>query len=156
MYTGTTGGSLHSYDTEGTLTKNSYIRKYYTFTGWNTKPDGSGDSYADKATVKNLTSDNAKIITLYAQWKRTVSTKTTLEKHGNYTLCNVNINGATAPCRVILAAYNGNKLVSAEARNYSTEKESFAVVGDFDMVKVMVWNGLDGMEPISESEIVCY
>ena len=27
----------------------------YTFNGWNTKSDGSGTSYADKASVNNLT-----------------------------------------------------------------------------------------------------
>ena len=36
----------------------------YAFTGWNTKDDGSGTPYTDKATV--TLSDN---LTLYAQWK---------------------------------------------------------------------------------------
>ncbi len=152
--TGATADSVHSYDSEKALTKNGFTKKYYTFTGWNTKPDGSGNPYADEAKVKNLTAENGKVITLYAQWKRTVSTKTTLDSHGSYTLCNVKISGAAAPCRVILAAYKGNKLLSAETRAYSSGDESFAVSGDFDTVKVMVWNGLSGMEPISEVEVV--
>ena len=39
----------------------------YTFRGWNTKADGTGDSYNDEDKVKNLTAAN-KTITLYAQW----------------------------------------------------------------------------------------
>ena len=39
------------------------------FRGWNTKTDGSGTSYADKASVKNLSSTNRDTVMLYAQWK---------------------------------------------------------------------------------------
>ena len=46
------------------LTANTFSREGYTFTGWNTKPDGTGTAYADGAAVKLM--DN---ITLYAQWK---------------------------------------------------------------------------------------
>ena len=53
---------LEKTDTE--LTANTFTREGYNFTGWNTKTDGSGTPYADKATV-NLTEDT----TLYAQWE---------------------------------------------------------------------------------------
>ena len=46
------------------LNANTFTRKGYNFTGWNTKADGSGTPYADKATV-NLTENT----TLYAQWE---------------------------------------------------------------------------------------
>jgi uncharacterized repeat protein (TIGR02543 family) len=58
-----------------TLTANGFKRKGYTFTGWNTKADGSGKSYADKASVKTLTT-GGKTKTLYAQWKKTKYTIT--------------------------------------------------------------------------------
>ena len=54
-----------------TLTQNAFKRSGYTFVGWNTKADGSGTAYADKASVRNLTSTNGETVTLYAQWKRT-------------------------------------------------------------------------------------
>ena len=50
--------------TDAELTPNAFTRKGYSFTGWNTKTDGSGTPYADKATV-NLTENT----TLYAQWE---------------------------------------------------------------------------------------
>ena len=50
--------------TNTALNTNAFTREGYNFTGWNTAADGTGDSYADGATV-NLTEDT----TLYAQWE---------------------------------------------------------------------------------------
>ena len=47
-----------------TLNANEFTRTDYSFSGWNTKKDGTGTSYADKTSV-TLTGD----LTLYAQWK---------------------------------------------------------------------------------------
>lgn len=58
-----------NYDTTVKLKENAYAREGYTFTGWNTKPDGSGTSYADKQSIRNLSSKNGAVIKLYAQWK---------------------------------------------------------------------------------------
>ena len=57
-----------SYDTSTTLTANEFSKTGYTFKGWNTKADGSGTAYADKASVKNLTVTNNATVILYAQW----------------------------------------------------------------------------------------
>ena len=46
------------------LNANSFTREGYNFLNWNTAADGTGDSYADGATV-NLTENT----TLYAQWE---------------------------------------------------------------------------------------
>ena len=35
---------------------------------WNTKKDGSGASYGDKAAIRNLASVQDEVIVLYAQW----------------------------------------------------------------------------------------
>lgn len=59
-----------SYGKSYELTANRFKRKGYTFAGWNTKADGSGKSYKNKASIKNLTSKNGKTVTLYAQWKK--------------------------------------------------------------------------------------
>ena len=47
------------------LWKNVLTRAGYTFTGWNTKADGSGTAYADQASFKF----DQDYVTLYAQWK---------------------------------------------------------------------------------------
>lgn len=70
---GATAGSMSSMedrepDVTYTLPANNYKRTGYTFVGWNTKADGTGVSFANKAEVKNLGTDE-ETITLYAQWK---------------------------------------------------------------------------------------
>ena len=50
--------------TETALNANTFTREGYNFLNWNTKADGTGDSYADGATV-NLTENTI----LYAQWE---------------------------------------------------------------------------------------
>ena len=50
--------------TDTALNANALTREGYNFLNWNTAADGTGDSYADGATV-NLTEDT----TLYAQWE---------------------------------------------------------------------------------------
>ncbi|MFR9310295.1 GH25 family lysozyme [Hydrogeniiclostridium mannosilyticum] len=44
----------------------SMSREGYTFTGWNTKPDGSGTKYAAGSTYTNITGS----VILYAQWQK--------------------------------------------------------------------------------------
>ena len=46
------------------LPENSFTREKYSFTGWNTRADGSGTSYGDRETV-SFTEDTV----LYAQWE---------------------------------------------------------------------------------------
>ena len=85
---GATGGSMsdssYKYDQEGTLAQKQFEKNYtltfkynysgstdstlvskYKFSGWN---GSDGKKYADKATVKNLTTKNNDVITMTAQW----------------------------------------------------------------------------------------
>lgn len=82
--------SIHTYNNEPIyegevitpairLNKNTFTRIGYEFVGWNTKPDGSGQSFRDCQEVKNLSTENFNgidkgIVTLYAQWKKSEST----------------------------------------------------------------------------------
>lgn len=70
---GSSSGSMdaldaRSYGTSYKLTANKFKKTGYTFAGWNTKKDGSGKTYKNKASVKNLTSKSDGTVTLYAQW----------------------------------------------------------------------------------------
>ena len=65
--TGTMSNESMTYDMAKALATNAYTKKGYTFTGWNTKADGSGTKYTDKESVKNLAESGT--VTLYAQWK---------------------------------------------------------------------------------------
>ena len=72
---GNTGGSTVSqtftYDQTYSLQSNSFTRTGYIFTGWNTQANGTGTNYLAGQSVKNLTSTNGGIVTLYAKWQAT-------------------------------------------------------------------------------------
>ena len=70
---GTMSNTSATYDANVTLRNNSFTRTNYAFVGWNTKSDGSGTSYANGATVKNLATSGT--VTLYAQWEKTYTVK---------------------------------------------------------------------------------
>ena len=60
--------SNRTYGSSYVLTANAFKKTGYRFTGWNTKANGTGTTYKDKESVKNLTSTNGATVTLYAQW----------------------------------------------------------------------------------------
>lgn len=66
---GTMEDQSFTYDAERRLTPNAFTSESGSFTGWNTEADGSGTSYTDGQTVKNLTAENGGAVTLYAQWE---------------------------------------------------------------------------------------
>ena len=67
--TGTMASKTMTYDTVAKLTKNSFTRTGYTFSGWSTTKKGSV-VYKNRASVKNLTAKSGGSITLYAVWTK--------------------------------------------------------------------------------------
>ena len=61
---GSMGMQVGDPDTNATIQANKYKRQGYKFTGWNTKPDGTGNTYRPGDSI-TLTGE----ITLHAQWK---------------------------------------------------------------------------------------
>ena len=56
------------YGKKYSLYDNRYTRKGYLFICWNTKADGSGDSFSDGEDIKSLCSKDKGTVKLYAQW----------------------------------------------------------------------------------------
>ena len=56
------------YDQPQTLFANQFKCNGYSFTGWNTKADGSGTTYKNGERVSNLTTKDGGDVVLYAQW----------------------------------------------------------------------------------------
>lgn len=59
-----------TYDEPVALTKNAFKHEGWRFLGWNTEPDGSGTSYANKQSVINLATTEGAEVVLYAQWEQ--------------------------------------------------------------------------------------
>ena len=70
--TGTMENMSVQYGETIVLTANSYEKDNYKVRGWNTKADGTGIHYDDKAEVKNLSINGE--ITLYAEWSEISAT----------------------------------------------------------------------------------
>lgn len=110
------GNSFHIYGNAGEyegcpvtpvskLTPNTYSCVGYRFVGWNTSPDGSGETYGDKAEILNLTAENWNgqpgrnaegTVILYAQWRSAESTLQIDPDEGVYG-GNSGITGVTKP-----------------------------------------------------------
>ncbi|MBR3164534.1 InlB B-repeat-containing protein, partial [Candidatus Saccharibacteria bacterium] len=67
--TGTMDDQLFEFNQEQALTKNTFTKQGYRFTGWTDSQDGTtGNHYTDEQQVSNLASTNGATVTLYAQW----------------------------------------------------------------------------------------
>ena len=104
-----------TYDSEQALSTNTFKWAGYVFTGWNRESGGTGKSYLDKETVKNLTSVDGATVTLYAQWEDTWA------NHASSSLETTEINGVTY-----------NVIASAEDLAYlSKQSISSTLVGKY-------------------------
>jgi len=74
---GTTANETMTYNAAKNLTANGFTRTGYTFKCWNTKADGTGTSYINSQSVKNLATSGT--FNLYAIWNIN-SYKLTLNK----------------------------------------------------------------------------
>lgn len=68
--TGTMDKMSPTYKDPFHLAENMYTLPGWSFTGWNTKPDGTGNSYTDQSLIQEpLENGQKKTVTLYAQWE---------------------------------------------------------------------------------------
>ena len=81
---GSTAQMSMTYDVAKALTANGFAKTGYSFNGWNTKADGSGTSYTNGQSVKNLTSTNGGTVTLYAKWQINQYTLTVKPNNGTW------------------------------------------------------------------------
>lgn len=63
--TGTMESTVEPFAEEARLSGNKFKKENYTFMGWSTEPDGSGDFYVNKATIYHN-----RDLKLYAQWEK--------------------------------------------------------------------------------------
>lgn len=127
---GTTPNITATYDTSYNLTANGFTRVGYTFKGWNTKPDGSGTSYANGASVKNLTSTNKGTVTLYAQWKANTYT---------YNVTYKSSTGKALGTSTVAGTYGSSKSVSAPAKTGYTTPSAQTVKFDSTSAKTITF-----------------
>ncbi|MDM8289461.1 InlB B-repeat-containing protein [Slackia piriformis] len=132
---GYTDPQVFSYDEAQKLTENAFTRDGYTFTGWNTEPDGSGTSYADGTTVNNLTSVDGETITLYAQWQHPSPTPPTPPVTAHGVTVDVHAHG-TASVDPATASAGTIVTVRIDPDEGFLVRDVSAVYGDYRLVEV--------------------
>jgi uncharacterized repeat protein (TIGR02543 family) len=119
--TGTMSNSFHTYDDPKNLTENNYSRTGYTFSRWNTLSNGTGTSYLDKASVKNLSSTQGAIVTLYVIWQGIPFTVTYNSNGGTGTMSTSNHTyGTSSTLSEVLFSYHGYDFVNWNTRSDGT------------------------------------
>lgn len=129
----------------GTLNANTFKHSSYTFESWNTKADGTGDVYADGATV-NFKGDT----TLYAQWDSNI----TLYFSNNKSWANVYAymwkDGTDNSAKT---AWPGDQLMEISKNAYGDG--IFSVTIDLEKYdRVIFNNGSDGNSNGSKTETI--
>lgn len=66
---GTMDEQDYTYSQKKALYANEFKKTGYSFAGWNTRKDGTGESYKNKAKVSKLAEKKGDIVVLYAMWK---------------------------------------------------------------------------------------
>lgn len=150
-YSGYMADSIHMYNDETEyegeevtplkyLTRNAYSRIGYEFVGWNTMPDGSGNSYEDGARIRNLTDENytmgsaesGGVVILYAMWRPSFGT------------LKLNLNGGS---------YEGSDSISVTKKygeNYIVDDS--LVTAPFGCKLSFQTNGGESIAPITASQ----
>lgn len=98
-----------NYGVEANLISNQYFYPGHIFTGWNTKADGSGESYENEENVLNLATSGT--VTLYAQWN--------VCPHDSSCTFTYTANGATLTKACSCKAYSEGITISAENATYN-------------------------------------
>ena len=84
--TGETASMGMTFGVAKNLTENGFTSPSSKFNCWNSKPDGSGQAYANGQSVKNLTKAPNDIVTLYAQWNTNSYTVTFVDGRDGKTI----------------------------------------------------------------------
>ena len=100
--TGVTGNMTDmdmEYDKAKNLTTNAYTLDGHSWLSWNTAANGSGKTYSNGQSVKNLTETDGGTVTLYAQWSTNSYTVTFIDGHDGKTIStpSVKYGGSAIP-----------------------------------------------------------
>ena len=105
------------------LNLNSFTRPGYTFTGWNTKADGSGSIYQDGQEVTlNANLD------LYAQWRNRALSEITVAPKENAKFTYGSTLGSSD--FVVTEVYDNGETVTVDPENYTVSPSALETVGE--------------------------
>ena len=108
---GTTASISMTYNVSKNLTANGFSSPSASFSGWNTKENGTGTAYRDNESVRNLSASPNDIVTLYAQWSTNTYAVTFIDGHTNKTIATMNAEyggTVTPPAKPVHTGYTAS------------------------------------------------
>ena len=115
---GSMSKSTFAYGSTYNLRSNTFTRAGFTFTGWNTKANGTGTSYSNAQSVKDIADISKGEITLYAQWRDSQSPTCTISVNSSNVALSPNDNVGVSSYGMgtsSTANYNGKSTYSFTA-----------------------------------------
>lgn len=123
------------------------IKNGYKFVGWAIDETSTVAQYNPGDTLETSEGD----VTLYAVWKRDVSTKTQIVSN---IIMVTPTNAQIGDC-IIAACYKDNRMVYVDTYSYNGETTiPFIPNAEYDTIKIMVWESFDNLKPLSSEEEV--
>ena len=157
--TGSTDTQTGKTDDDVTIQKNGFTLNGYTFTGWNTSPDGkNGTSYAAEQKTKYPAGET----TLYAQWKANPS-RITYDRNAD-SIPNGTVSGSTADTtgvtdQQVKVAENGFQASGYRFKEWNTkpdgtgtkyaEKAAFTLPNTGSVTLYAIWQEMSLSMPFS-------
>lgn len=124
-------------------------RTNYKFKGWFTQLDNGTQITAD--SIVSIVSPQ----TLYAQWEYTKPhIKSNVTKTDMNHFVNIDVYDLTEPYLIIVSGYKNNRLITFKTIPRGDENTNCTLTGDLDKIKVMAWDGLGKLTPITAAETI--
>jgi len=134
---------------------NAYIssikptRSGYIFLGWARSASATEAEFQPSDEYTENTD-----ITLYAVWKILPSTETSITKKSAYSLINTTVKNAENGNLILIATYKNGKMSDLQTEAYTGEDISVATFLPYDNVKVMIFDSLKSLKPLSIAETI--
>ena len=125
--TGTTPEMSMRYGETKPLSTNGFSSTSAKWTGWNASADGTGSSYSNGQSVKNLTETDGGVVTLYAQWSTNSYTVTFVDGHDGTTISTARVRHGANAIPPTKPHHDGYTATGWERRLYSGVTEDRTV-----------------------------
>ena len=97
---------------------------------------------------------DVKILYNYVMIPTLPTTQTKITKKSGYSIVNISVKDADEGSIILMSTYKNGALSDIQSEEYDGEDIMMATFEPYDTVKVMIWESLESMKPLSIPETV--
>lgn len=127
---GTMADQTFTYDVRQTLTANTFTREGFTFQGWGKAKSSTTANYTDQQNVRNLTTTNYGVVTLYAVWKRIPATVTAISVEQEPTKTEYYVGETFNPSGLKVSVNMSNHTVNTITTGFTLSSPDMSTAGE--------------------------